>query len=195
MSLGLALVQTRSVHSRATLATEAARVRSGDGIFLRVARTGKRLSAQEDGVVHAKWAHTGAWERFVIERKSGAGGIQSGDTIFLTAWTGKRLTVGDFQSEDVVATKVHAKWYHKGQWQALTILKAGSAGPSPIRDGDKIFLKAWTGATMDSDSPDSAAGAVQSRWDHMSSWQELVVALAGDVQGVVSAKPRSRELP
>jgi uncharacterized protein YkwD len=107
-----------------------------------------------------------------MEKVAGSGDIQSGDDVFLTAWTGMRVTVGDFESGSLKRTAVHAKWNHKGGWQKLTVEKSGAAGP--LVAGDEIFLQAWTGARIDADTPDSE-GVVQARWDHKGDWQRLVV--------------------
>mmetsp|Transcript_9427 Transcript_9427/g.25597 ORF Transcript_9427/g.25597 Transcript_9427/m.25597 type:complete len:549 (-) Transcript_9427:187-1833(-) len=173
--LGLALLQTHQVGSKLEVAAAEAgqtAIQSGDTVLFQVARSGHRLTAQEDGTVHAKWDHDGTWQRFVIEKEVGSGDIQSGDAVFLTAWTGKLLTVGDYKSGELDRTALHAKWDHKGDWQKLTIEKKGEAGS--IMAGDEIFLQAWTGARLDADTPDSA-GTAQARWDHQGDWQKFII--------------------
>jgi len=173
--LGVALLQTHHASSKVEQAAAKvgrAAIQSGDSVLLRVARTGHRVTAQQDGTVHAQWSHAGTWQRFVIEREAGSGDVESGDVVFLTAWTGMLISVGDYESGELMRTAVHAKWGHKGSWQKLTIEKQGGVGA--ISDGDEIYLQAWTGARLDSDAPDSA-GVVQARWNHQGDWQKLVI--------------------
>lgn len=157
----------------------ASAVAHGDGVFLRVKRTGKRITAQKDGSVHANWDHRGSWQTFVIERKAGPGEVESGDPVFLKAWTGKLLTV---QGEHV-----HAKWDHKGSWQTFVIER--KQGPGLVAPGDVVFLKAHTSARLDADTPDSAGG-VQARWPHLGSWQEFVIE--GKEQTTATRSPTQR---
>jgi len=173
--LGVALLQTHHASSKVEQAVAKvgrAAIQSGDSVLLRVARTGHRVTAQQDGQVHAKWSHAGTWQRFVIEREAGSGDVESGDAVFLTAWTGMHISVGNYEAGELMRTAVHAKWGHKGTWQKLTIEKQGGVGA--ISDGDEIFLQAWTGARLDADAPDSA-GVVQARWNHQGGWQKLVI--------------------
>jgi len=173
--LGVALLQTHHASSKVEQAVAKvgrAAIQSGDSVLLRVGRTGHRVTAQQDGTVHAKWSHAGTWQRFVIEREAGSGDVESGDAVFLTAWTGMQVSVGDYEAGELVRTAVHAKWGHKGTWQKLTIEKQGGEGA--ISDGDEIFLQAWTEARLDADAPDSA-GVVQARWNHQGGWQKLVI--------------------
>merc|ERR1719401_2627724 len=126
-------------------------------------------------MVHAKWDDKGAWQKFQIKKVDSCGekDIMSGDAVFLVAWTGKPLTVGDYPSSGhLSSTDVHDKWNHRGKWQQLFI--ENEEGTGPIVDGEVIFLKAWTGAQVDCDAPDSS-GVVQARWSHKGSWQQLVV--------------------
>mmetsp|Transcript_51927 Transcript_51927/g.131257 ORF Transcript_51927/g.131257 Transcript_51927/m.131257 type:complete len:285 (-) Transcript_51927:68-922(-) len=116
------------------------------------------------GEVHARWNHSGSWERLLLERENGFGELRSGDAIFLTGWIGKRLTIE--------GTLADAKWDVKGDRQRLVIHRKGRDGP--ISNGDTIFLEAWTGSQVDVDTP-SSHGVVQARWDHMGSWQELTL--------------------
>merc|ERR1719491_810675 len=61
--------------------------------------------------------------------------ILDGDSVFLRAHTGKRLTVqGD---------RVHAEWEHRGAWQTLVVEREDGVGP--VWPGDRIFLRAHTG--------------------------------------------------
>mmetsp|Transcript_34257 Transcript_34257/g.86627 ORF Transcript_34257/g.86627 Transcript_34257/m.86627 type:complete len:500 (-) Transcript_34257:315-1814(-) len=162
VGLGVALLQTRHVGERVgTAATEGEEIHSGDVIILKVARTSNTLTAEKDGDVHTKWDHKGEWQRFVIEKETGSGAIEDGDEVFLTAWTGKRITV---QQETV-----HAKWDHKGSWQMLTLSR--KAGPGFVTNGDSILLRGHLGKNLETNS----SGIVQARSQEPSSWQELIV--------------------
>mmetsp|Transcript_125041 Transcript_125041/g.312512 ORF Transcript_125041/g.312512 Transcript_125041/m.312512 type:complete len:413 (+) Transcript_125041:49-1287(+) len=193
--LGPVMLQTNQVRSTAKLAAVEAGltpIRSGDAVFLKVARTGHRLTAQKDGTVHAKWDHTGMWQQFVIEKTVGSGMIRSGDVVFLTAWTGMLVTVGDRRSGKLNLTAVHAKWNHRGVWQKLTIEKIGTTGP--ILAGDAVFLQAWTRARLDADPPDSQ-GTTQARWDHQADWQRFIIeAKARRSQAMAAQEPGARVL-
>jgi len=143
--------------------SESDTLQSGDTVFLRAQRTGRRISAQPDGTVHAKWFNRGSWEQFMIERVAGPGAVQSGDMVLLRGKWGKPLTAQN--------TKVHAKWDHEGSWQKWVIeSKTGGS----ISSGRQVYLKAHTGNRLDADAPDSF-GVVQARWNHMGTWQALVI--------------------
>jgi len=162
VGLGVALIQTRHVGERVgTAATEGEEIHSGDVIILKVARTSNTLTAEKDGDVHTKWDHKGEWQRFVIEKETGSGAIEDGDKVFLTAWTGNRITV---QQETV-----HAKWDHRGSWQMLTLSR--KAGLGFVTNGDSILLRGHLGKNLETDS----SGTVQARSQEASSWQELIV--------------------
>jgi len=146
--------------------SDALGLRHGDGVYLTTPRRNHRITAQEDGRVHASWNHRGSWQRFVLERADGAGEVVSGDVVLLRAWTGKRLTLQDME--------VHAKWDHEGGWQKFVIEAKGAAAGAPVTPYSTIFLKGHTGRRVDADAPDSL-GVVQARWSHMGSWQELII--------------------
>jgi len=140
-------------------------IRSGDSVFFRVARTGKRLTAEADGDLHADLNHTGDRQQFVIEEETGSSGaIVDGDKVFLTVGTGNVITVEE--------ETVHAKWDHRGSWQMLTVSR--KAGPGHLATGDSIFLRGHLGKYIDADAPGSD-GRVQARFKDEGAWQELVV--------------------
>jgi hypothetical protein len=97
----------------------------------------------------------------VIEKQSSDGiEIQSGDTIYLRAHTGKRVTVEN--------TEVHAKWDHQGVWQRFILEKAGSHGP--IYPNDTVYLRAHTGKRL------TVQGTtVHAAWDHQGSWERFTL--------------------
>jgi len=136
-------------------------IRSGDIVFLRSERSGRRITVQPDAVVHARWSHRGNWEQIAVERMAGPGLLRSGDVVMLRGRWGKPLTAQ--------GRHVHAKWDHAGSWQKWVIETKAGGG---IVSGSQIFLKAHTGSRMDADAPDSV-GVVQARWSHMGSWQAL----------------------
>merc|ERR1719476_1099551 len=128
---------------------------------------GRRLTAQQGGAVEAKSNRTSSWERFVIDREKGRGGIQSGDAVFLTAWTGKTIAVQKDKA-------VHAKSKARQTWERLTIEKSKGGA---IFAGDEIFLRAWTGKIIEADAPGSA-GVVQARSSTKGDWEKLVIEAA-----------------
>merc|ERR1711920_422630 len=85
--------------------------------------------------------------------------IQDGDSIFLRAHTGKRLTVqGD---------RVHAKWDQQGSWQSLVVER--EEGPGPVWSGDRIFLRAHTGKRISVQGDN-----LHAKWGNKGSWEEAL---------------------
>jgi len=176
----MVLLQTRSDRSdieRAALERTSGPLHSGDKVFLKVPKTGKRLTFQKNGKVHTKWNHTGGWQKITLERAAGDGEVRSGDEVYLKGWTGKRLTVNKKKA-------VHAKWDHKGKWQRLVIeLKNGDG---PITPGSAVYFRAHTGKRIDAADP-KAPGTVRARFTHKGSWQKFVVELAEEGSRPTSA--------
>jgi len=121
-------------------------IRSNASVFLR-AWTGKRVTV-EGTAVHAHENHTGASQRFVIEREAGSGDVLDGDAVFLRSWTGKHLDVnGPFP-----VGGVQARWDDHGSWQRLIIERAATpaatsetAMPELLHAGSHVQLKSWKG--------------------------------------------------
>merc|ERR1711972_310698 len=113
--------------------------------------------------------------------------IQDGDSIFLRAHTGKRLTVqgdsvhakGDHQGIflrahtgkriSVQGDNLHTKWGYMSWGEALTI-ERDDAIIGPLLAGDVVFLRAPTGKFITVEG-----GAVHAKWDHRGSWQQFTV--------------------
>jgi len=91
-----------------------------------------------------------------IERQV-VGAVVSGDSIQLSAHTGKKL--------DVEGTAVQARWGETGLWQTFSI---ESFGGGAIFSGDAVFLKAHTGKLVDVQDVE-----VQARWEDRGTWQTL----------------------
>jgi len=93
------------------------------------------------------------------EQEDGAQCVKSGDTVFLRAHTGKRLTAQ--------GTAVHAKWNHQGGWQEWTIERVGGGD---VSSGDVVYLKAHTGKRL------TVQGTqVHAKWSHQGSWQRFTI--------------------
>mmetsp|Transcript_112919 Transcript_112919/g.326188 ORF Transcript_112919/g.326188 Transcript_112919/m.326188 type:complete len:448 (+) Transcript_112919:66-1409(+) len=140
-------------------------ISSGDVVFLRVSRTGTRLTVTKNKYeVHARWDHTGAWQEITVERLAGPGALHSGDDVYL--WSNWQT---QYSVEDNFT--VHAKWANSGTWEKLTIeTKEGG----PIVSGSKVFLRAHVGNYIDAD-PEDRPGEVLARFAERESWQELVI--------------------
>lgn len=90
------------------------------------------------------------------------GAVQVGDTIWLRAHTGMRLTVE--------GTEIHARWDHRGSWQAFVIEKAFPRGPATILSGDAVYLRAHTGNRVTVEGT-----TVNANWNHTGECQRLVI--------------------
>merc|ERR1719343_248633 len=155
-------------------------VQNGDKIFLKVSETGNFVTAQEDGEVHTRWDHRGEWQKFTVEKADGDGEVMSGGAVFLTAWTGKRITVE--------GAGVHALWDHMGSWEKLVI--EGESGQDQIMPGSAIFLRGHLGARIDGGSADKP-GEVHARYDHQGSWQRFIIEVAEPVENPGTTAPRT----
>lgn len=93
------------------------------------------------------------------------GPIHDGDTIWLRAHTGRRLTVQ--------GTSVHASWRDRGSWQALVIEKRSSKDAT-IHSGDEVYLRGHTGKRVAVEGT-----TVQAKWNHQGSWQRFVIEKKG----------------
>jgi len=99
-----------------------------------------------------------------------SGAVHVGDTVWLRAHTGKRVTVQGFD--------MHAKWGDRGSWQALTIEKKSPYDDVAIQSGDSIYLRAHTGKRV------TVQGTtVHARWNHMGSWQRFIIEKKLDQNG------------
>lgn len=88
--------------------------------------------------------------------------VASGTIIFLTAYTGKRITVqgGTHNTvPDTPSDTVHAYWDHMASWQNLVVEK--TSGNGTIRSMDEIMLEGHTAKrlTFDGASVRASAGA------------------------------------
>jgi len=132
------------MYNRKTAAAGAVPIMSGHTVFLKSPRTGNRITVETNGVMHCHWNHTGGWQKLTINKVQGAGEIQSGDKIFVTAWTGNTVTVeGQY---------VHAHWNHRGGWQQLVIESRCKDGK--IKAGGEVALRGHTGSCIDIDMAD-----------------------------------------
>jgi len=90
-------------------------------------------------------------------------GVHSGDTIFLTAHTGRII--------EVEGTDVLARGQDHGNAQAMTVEKHGGGA---LLSGDIVFLKTHTGLYLDVQDVQ-----VRSRWVEQGTWQGLTVEKLG----------------
>jgi len=115
--------------------------------------------------------------------------IQSGDAICLRAYTGKYVGVRAGQVEALVTSPGDAQRF---------VLEAPRPTAGDIHSGDIVFLRASsTGsritvqgsshATVPAAIPDS----VHAYWDHMGSWEALVVRKAGSSSSVKAEEDSS----
>uniref|UniRef100_A0A7S2K9M8 SCP domain-containing protein n=1 Tax=Zooxanthella nutricula TaxID=1333877 RepID=A0A7S2K9M8_9DINO len=163
------LLQTRSELAdmeRAAVEGTSGPLYSGDKVFLKVLKTGKRLTVQNSGKVHAHWTHTGKWQKLTVERAAGNGELRSGDEVYLQGWTGHYLTVEPSQERTV-----HAKEARKTTWQKFRIVRRGGGGL--IMPGSTVYL--WTHIRT---YVDALHGVVRARKSFTGSHQMFVIELA-----------------
>jgi len=112
-------------------------LRSGDGLFLQTDDADGKLLEPYGDEVRAKEATHAAFQRWVVEKKGTDLGtrIFSGDKVFL--WTLEGTTM------DINTTAVKTRFGELGESQEISIVRA--EGDGPVRQGDRIFLKAQSG--------------------------------------------------
>lgn len=176
-------INVTSVSTASTASTTSApiAVQAGDTIWLRV-HTGKYLTVQNT-TIHARWGDRRSWQAFVIEKESWDGyalpglagaiakdvNIHSGDSIYLRAHTGRRVSVQN--------TTVHAQWDNKGSWERFVIEKNGSFGL--IYPNDTIYLRAHTGKRVSVHNT-----TVVAQWENQLVWEALRIESDGPTDSV-----------
>lgn len=147
-------------------------ITDGDTVYIKV-MTGRYIG-DLDGTSKKEWVKARGTQKdkehaLKIERKSGPGGIQSGDIINIVLPNGIHM--------DVCGSAVRARFYDpKGEWQKIMIVKQGGGA---ITDGDKIFLKGMFSGGRDyldanplSKCPD---GEINCRWSDEGDWQVMTI--------------------
>jgi len=101
----------------------------------------------------------GFWQGMLMEKED-AHAIFSGDSVVVTAHTGKQL--------EVEGISVGARFNDHGLWQTFVI---DNNGGRAITSGDAVYLVAHTGSMVDVDDSESA----QARWHDRGNWQRFFI--------------------
>lgn len=145
-------------------------IRSGDKIFLKTHSGWGSMLDVEGTSVQARWQDHGARQTFTINKNGGDGDIHAGDTIFLTAHTGRQI--------DVEGEAVQARWQDKGAWQSLTVQKP--AGEGALFPGDVACFKSHTNKHIEVEDVIARA-----RWSDCGFWQGMRIEVEEDDADVV----------
>mmetsp|Transcript_127489 Transcript_127489/g.369085 ORF Transcript_127489/g.369085 Transcript_127489/m.369085 type:complete len:189 (+) Transcript_127489:92-658(+) len=141
----------------------------GSRVFFTVPRTGRRLTTEGNGYMHAHWNHTGPWQRFVVEEVTpladSDGTLTSGTKVQLKAWTG-----GYVGHEDTLVAARDLGLIENQQW---TIALA-EGGDGPIQSGSLVIFRDASGVPMVVDDPEHPGGITVAPTEDMSKLKLII---------------------